>query len=62
MLTYTANDLWTLRHAKPPTRAVRKAILTHTCGNRGEPENQLIGQFRLSAERIMHDDICVWGG
>ena len=28
MLTYTANDLWTLRHAKPTTRAVRKAIFS----------------------------------
>ena len=42
------------------TSAIAERLVAHTCGNRGEPENQLIGQFRLSAERIMHDDICVW--
>ena len=26
MLTYSADDLWTLRHHSPPSRAVRKAI------------------------------------
>jgi len=43
-----------LRHAQ--------GLLACTCGSQGEPENQLIGQFRLSVERIMPDDICVWDG
>lgn len=45
MLTYTADSLLALRHSRPPSRPVRKAILAHVCGSHVRLDSQLIARM-----------------
>jgi len=66
MLTYTANDLWTLRHAKPPTRAVRKVIFSAQLWQPGRARESADRPVSIvnkeNNARRRDDDICMWDG